>query len=513
MGDLKRQWWVAAVSLALAGCAHQLSLLGPGNPIETPRQLTAQQQAYAQYTRGLLYEREGRLTEAVRAYREALEFDYHAPELATRLASVLLRTGRAQEALGVLQRATTEDPAYTPARNLLALWYTSTGQLDAAAQQYETILQVAPDNLWAQSALADLCVLRGDLARAATIYEHLIGQDEESPLFHFNLAVIDGRLQRFPEAIKHLSRAVSLNPSSVETHLALGFMHELTKNLPAAIREYETAAQLDPLNVRVYHHLGRAYYANHEVDKAVRQYQLVLDLAPRDVEALLTLVRMYLATGRLTDAEQMLQGLIAQGRDSAEVEVALGLVYRAQHRGPEALAAFEQAVTMAEEYPLAHFYVAVQYDEAGDRAQTKTHLRRSIELDPDQPDALNYLGYLQVDEGINLDESLQMIQRALVLDPDNGAYIDSLGWAFYKLGRYDEAVKALQRAVQLVKDDPVVQEHLGDALAHLDRGDEAIAAWQASLTLKQDQPAVQKKLDEMRQRLHQTTSSTATNGG
>jgi tetratricopeptide (TPR) repeat protein len=90
------------------------------------------------------------------------------------------------------------------------------------------------------------------------------------------------------------------------------------------------------------------------------------------------------------------------------------------------------------------------------------YLKKVIEINPKHADALNYLGYSYAERGINLEEAQSLIRRALELKPDSGYIMDSLGWAYFKLGKYDEALKHLLRAAELVKDDPLVLEHIGD---------------------------------------------------
>jgi len=130
-------------------------------------------------------------------------------------------------------------------------------------------------------------------------------------------------------------------------------------------------------------------------------------------------------------------------------------------------------------------------------------MQRTIDLDPKHASALNYLGYMYAERGMRLDESIDVIQRALVLEPDNGYFIDSLGWAFFKKGWYEKALSELERAVAVVPDDPIMQDHLGDAYFHLRRLREARQAWEKSLALKPDNPTVEQKLRNVRSQMEE----------
>jgi len=107
--------------------------------------------------------------------------------------------------------------------------------------------------------------------------------------------------------------------------------------------------------------------------------------------------------------------------------------------------------------------------------------RRVIAIDPKHAESYNFIGYMYAEKGVNLPEAIELIQKALALEPDNGYFIDSLGWAYYQQGRYPEALRELQRAVALAKDDPVLFDHLGDAYLKNGLASEAISAWERSL--------------------------------
>jgi len=104
-----------------------------------------------------------------------------------------------------------------------------------------------------------------------------------------------------------------------------------------------------------------------------------------------------------------------------------------------------------------------------------------LELNPENSGALNYLGYMLVDHGMRVDEATQMIKKALDTDPDNGAYLDSLGWAYYRQGKFSEAETLLVRALDRIGQDPTVHDHLADVYLKLGKTKEAISQWQASL--------------------------------
>ena len=127
-----------------------------------------------------------------------------------------------------------------------------------------------------------------------------------------------------------------------------------------------------------------------------------------------------------------------------------------------------------------------------------TDVRKALELNPDQPQVLNYLGYSLVEKQIKLDEALDMIERAVAARPDSGYIVDSLGWVLYRLGRYEEAVVHMERAAELMPVDPIVNDHLGDVLWAVGRYREAEFQWTRALSFdpeEKDAVRIRRKLE------------------
>ncbi len=142
-----------------------------------------------------------------------------------------------------------------------------------------------------------------------------------------------------------------------------------------------------------------------------------------------------------------------------------------------------RGVESVPDYPGMHFNLGVVYDKLDKFDDMVTEMKKTIELDPENDNALNYLGYSYADRGINLDDAVDMIRKALSRSPDNGAYVDSLGWAYYKKGLLEPALEQLKRAVQLMPDDPTILEHLGDVYLESNMKSEAKSEWIKALEL------------------------------
>ncbi len=208
------------------------------------------------------------------------------------------------------------------------------------------------------------------------------------------------------------------------------------------------------------------------------------------------------AAGHEDDAIAAMQDLARTHGRFANVHVGLGDLLRRAERWDEAAAAYDDAVDRIGEPQPRHwflFYTRAISHERGDRwPQAEADFRKALVLNPDHPHVLNYLGYSLVERRENLDEALEMIERAVEGAPDNGYITDSLGWVLYRLGRYDEAVGPMERAVELRPTDAVINDHLGDVYWAVGRFREARFQWRRALSFG---PADDLDMDRIRRKL------------
>jgi tetratricopeptide (TPR) repeat protein len=196
------------------------------------------------------------------------------------------------------------------------------------------------------------------------------------------------------------------------------------------------------------------------------------------------------ALDRVDDAKALLEKIAEKNPKDVRPLDALGNILRSHERYAEARDYYTRAINLIgkptkEKWTL--FYArGVCNERLKDWPAAEADLKRALELSPDESPVLNYLGYTWVDQSQNLKTAMDYIRKAVKLKPDDGYYIDSLGWAYYRLGNIQSAVEHLERAVELKPDDPVINDHLGDAYWRIGRKLEAKYQWQQSLTLKPD---------------------------
>ncbi|WP_116132672.1 tetratricopeptide repeat protein [Tropicimonas sp. IMCC34043] len=190
--------------------------------------------------------------------------------------------------------------------------------------------------------------------------------------------------------------------------------------------------------------------------------------------------------GQSDKAIEVLQELATTHPDMSVVQITLGDNLRRDERFAEAASAYDKAIALfTEESPsqwVVYYARGISHEREKQWDLAEADLRKALELNPGQPQVLNYLGYSYVEKDENLDQALDMIEQAVEAEPDSGYITDSLGWAFYRMGRYPEAVDQLERAAELMATDPVVNDHLGDAYWAVGRKVEAQFQWRRAMS-------------------------------
>jgi tetratricopeptide (TPR) repeat protein len=191
--------------------------------------------------------------------------------------------------------------------------------------------------------------------------------------------------------------------------------------------------------------------------------------------------RALAGSGRRADAISTLRVLTDADVDQPSVYLSLADILAEDGRAGEAHDVLDRAAVRFPQAASVAFQRGVLYERAREYARAEEAFRSVIARDPAHAQALNYLGYMLAERGERLDEAVAFIERALAIDPGNGSYLDSLGWAYFKLRRYEDARSHLAQAASQLPTNSVVHDHLGDALAALGRHADAIGAWQRAL--------------------------------
>ena len=262
--------------------------------------------------------------------------------------------------------------------------------------------------------------------------------------------------------------------------------------------------------------LADLYESLKKPELAIKIYERVPANSPLHRNASIQLAANLDSLDRADEAQKHLETLIKQHPDDLEAVMALGNVLRGHKKFAECANAYSKAVTAIgtpEKSNWVTFYFrGICYERSKQWPKAEGDLKKALELYPDQPHVLNYLGYSWIDQGINLDEGMDMIKKAVQQRPDDGYIVDSLGWAYFRLGNYDEATKQLERAIELKPEDPTINDHLGDAYWRVGRVLEARFQWAHARDLKPDPDDLPKIEEKLKAGLPDETSSQAKAG-
>ncbi|MEZ5284371.1 MAG: tetratricopeptide repeat protein [Vicinamibacterales bacterium] len=427
-----------------------------------------------------LYERLGRRAAAAGAYAQALD-GIRSPsrDLRLRYISALLNVpdgigaSRARAAIDELLTDSPNDTRLLYLKSTAALQLHDTATAEAAARQ---ILASNPGSVAGLSALARTLA---DQYRYRDVVELL------APLARETAAREKGRE---PETASALSQ--------------LGLAYQQLGDYEEAIAAY-TAARTVSGDEAYDLYIVQALMSARQFDRAAALAETALAADPTDVRMARLRAQALARAGRTAEAITFLEGAIKAESRSPQLALALADAYAADKRYDDAVRVIEQAETAFGEDEAFTLKLVGLYEESGRLAEAERELRARIEGDPLDALALNYLGYMLADRTQRFDEAVDLIQRALKVEPDNPSYLDSLGWALYKQGKVDEAAQPLGRAAAALPANSVIQDHHGDVLARQGKWTEAASAWQRALDgdgESIDRSEVTKKLQDARRR-------------
>ncbi len=274
------------------------------------------------------------------------------------------------------------------------------------------------------------------------------------------------------------------------------------QNRLIALSYARLAVYLDPRLSEAQLLVAQILDAGQQYDAAITAYDAIPADAPEALSAMVGKAEVMREAGQPDEAIAAMRAALAQFPEALEVHTALGDMLRRESMFEDAGKAYDGALALLpniEPHHWALFYqrgIAHERSQQWDKAEADFH--RALELEPDQPDVLNYLGYSWVEQGTNLLEAERMIEKAVEQRPDDGYIVDSLGWVLYRFGDFDRAVGHLERAVELRPVDPVINDHFGDALWMVGRKTEARFQWKRAMSFEPEEKAAERirlKLD------------------
>ncbi|MGD0987536.1 MAG: tetratricopeptide repeat protein [Candidatus Sulfotelmatobacter sp.] len=401
------------------------------------------------------------------------------------------------------------------------------GQIDKALEQYRVIADANPEDAQTYLRISEIYRRQGKYDDALDSLKKAQAMVPDALEVPYNIAVVYEAQGRYDDAVKILQDLLKKTEKPDNGYSQadrnnrgifierLGMVYRDEENYPAAVEAFRKMIPLGDDNAKTgYQDVIDTYREAKEWPQATAAAKEALQKMPDDRELRMVLDAQLADTGDpdkpLADVRSLLKGK-SEDRD---VYVRLAIMYTRLKRysdAEEALNKAEQLSTKPEDKEYVYFLRGDTYEHEKRYDAAEAEFKKVLAGNPQSAVTLNYLGYMNADRGVQLEESLNQIKQAVNIDPTNGAYLDSLGWAYFKLGKYDLAEENLNKASLRMGSDPTVQDHLGDlfqktgrlklAAAHWER---AVEEWNKTVPAEIDNDllmAAQKKLDAAKVRL------------
>ena len=444
---------------------------------------------------GFTYEQQKQYKNAIDAYKHAIELDRDNLDAIRGLAQNLLNDGQSDAALEqykVIADANPED-AQTYVR--IAEIYRKQGKYDTALENLKKAETMVQDSIEVPYNISAIYQAQGRFEEAAQVMKDLLKKSEKADPSTYTQAE-KGNRTVFLERLGTVYRDQGNNQAAIDVFrqmIALGGEDNAERGYQQIIDTWREAK---------------------EWQKATDAAKEASQKLPNSRDMKMVLAAQQADMGNPDPALKSVQSLLKGSPDDRIVYITLAQMNTRLKRYPEAEQALdkaEQLATKQDDKEYVWFLRGSTYERQKRYAEAEVQFKKVIASDPQHAMALNYLGYMLADQNMKLDEAFSYIKRALDIDPTNGAYLDSIGWAYFRLGKFEMAEESLVKAAQKINTDPTVHDHLGDLYQKTGRlkqaaqnWERALVEWNRTIAAEVDQTdvaRVQKKLDSAKVKL------------
>lgn len=395
-------------------------------------------------------------------------------------------------------------------------------QLDEALHIFQQLAQSDPKDWQAQLYIAEIYAAKHDVANARVALNKartLNGENLEIRYQDVKLLEAEGKNDEALTSLKSIledtrRRTYSEAEARVRSRFLdeYGILSRSTEKWDQAVDAFQQLAGLGgDYAVRGTIQVVDTYRQKKDYPTALREVQAAIKKFPEDRALKAEHATVLAESGKVEEGAAVMRGMLGGDKDR-ETRLALAQLYERAKKFTEMgreLDAAEKLAQSNDEKETIYFMRGAMYERMKKFDLAEAEFRKVLQLNPDNAGALNYLGYMLADRAVRLDEAFQLIKKAVDQDPNNGAYLDSLGWVYFRQGKFSEAEGVLIKAIERVSGDPTVHDHLGDVYLKLGKTRDAVTQWQASLREYQksaeadpDEVAkVSKKLNDARVKL------------
>src|SRR5271156_4896483 len=430
------------------------------------------------------------------AYRKAADEDPDDPAHLHGLAQALMEQNKYAEALEQFKKLSEVEPGTSENYLRMAQLYRRLGKFDQAESSLLRAKQLSPGSL---EVLYNEALLYEDQGRyedaVKVLSDAIAGMKNQSSSARNSGGAAAGNDAENPAGTESSPNALAI------LYEQLGHAYREEENYSAAIQTYQEMGKLGAdAQKRSEMLLIDTYRESRDLDHAIAETKKALEAAPNDPGLTVTLAMLYGEKSDSDAATKLLDGLLRGNDSDQEIYLNLAQVQERSRKYAEAEQSAQKAEQMArgnDDKETAWFMLGAIYERQKKFEQAEQEFRKALEVNPGNASVLNYYGYMLADRGVRLDEATAMIQKAVMQEPSNGAYLDSLGWAYYKQNKLTEAEESLRKANDRPKHDPTILGHLGDVYAKLGQSDQAAMYWERALAEWQKAVPADYELDKV----------------
>ena len=418
-----------------------------------------------------------------------------SPDSLKRLADAYEQMKEYGLAADTLRRALELDPPDGPdIERKMAMYLISAERYDEALAAYQDLVSDDPTDADSYLRMSQLYRQKHDLVKAREASDQAKAIDPNNVQIRMNEVYIlqaEGKPSEAIDVMKSIlqqTESRTYDPAQLETRMELleqlAAMQRLADQTQPAVDTYRQMAALDPSKApHASASIVDTYMGAKEFPKAQEEADAAIKKFPNDREVRVERASLLAEMGK-TDAAVSDVKKLLDGKDDRAIDLALSELYVKGRKFDEAAKALDAAekLSESEEDKIdVWFKRGAMFEREKNVAASETEFRKVLAVMPDNPATLNYLGYMLADRNLRLPEALTMIQKAVDRDPNNGAYLDSLGWVYFRMGKLPEAEENMRRAVELTPHDPTMLDHYAEVLFKASKVREAIMQWEASL--------------------------------
>ena len=452
----------------------------------------------AHYKLARIYEN-GKPLQAIITYNKLLELTGAQWDVLLRVAELYEKLGSLEKAAASIEKMRAIDPGNSALDKMLIEFYARSKEFDKAIEVTSDLLELTPDDVGLHELKAQVLIEKGDWEAAAIEYNYLLAQPQ-LPLdmkikigtAYFNRALSDSTIM--PMA-KNLFETLDRDTTDWQVKIFLGAIAMSEGNDSAAIKYFKIATDLAPWNAEAWIRLGGLYFDNQKYEEAIKVTSEAVKQFPDDYTINLILGFSYSQTEKHEDAYSFLKKAVELNPSDVNALSAFGYTLNQLKQSDEAIKYLNLALSIQPDNVNLLGTLGLIYNAIKKYAECDSVYSKALKLEPDNALVNNNYAYSLSERGERLDDALEMVKKSIDAEPYNSSYLDTIGWVYFKLGKYEPAKENIEKAIKVGGEKAVMIEHLGDVVFKMGAKDEAMKLWQKALDLDNGNKELQLKIE------------------